>query len=160
VSENQTRDRKGQFGHALHPEAGGVSLGAASAGTESSRDEMVAARKELNARIGAMDVNEAAAALKRKFPKAHSIAAYRTSHQVFDPEEMTIQITDKENNRIWEGSRHKLPQLGSLSLIPDQYQAVESPLRTSAIPHHNHTWRHYSLYRMGAVTAEDLMEDE
>jgi hypothetical protein len=157
MTDNQPRDRKGQYGPTSHSEAANVSL--SGVGESQSREDLVAARKKLNAQIGAMDVTEAAEALKKRFPKAHSIAAYRTSHQIYDTEEMTVQINDKDRNRLWEGSREKLPQLGSLSLIPDKYQAEDSPLRTSAITHHNHNWRHYSLYKMEHLTPEDLMED-
>ncbi|MET4144150.1 hypothetical protein [Arthrobacter sp. UYCo732] len=121
-----------------------------------SRDELVAARRHLSAQIGAMDVTAAAKGLKKRFRGAHGISAYRSSNQVFDPEEMTIRISGKDGRTMWEGPRAKVAQLGTLSLIPDQYQEEDSPLRTSRVRGSNYSWRYYSIEKMAAVTPTDL----
>lgn len=126
---------------------------------EPSRDELAAQRRELNARIGAVDVTSAAAAVSRRFPDATTVTAFRSSHQVFDPDELTVRVTNQDNRPIWEGPRAQIPELGELSLIPDPYQRQDSPLRTSAVRHYNHTWRSYDLTKMAAVTAAELMEE-
>lgn len=147
----------GQFAADTHAEPE-LSLSGAAPQT---RDELVAARKVLSAQIGAMDVTTAAKGLKKRFRGAHGISAFRSSNQVFDPEEMTIRITDKDGHAMWEGPRAKVAQLGNLSLIPDKYQEEDSPLRTSRVRGINgNRWRYYSIEKMAALTPEDLMEDQ
>lgn len=146
----------GQFAAETHAEPS-LTL---SAEVPRTRDELVAARRELSAQIGAMDVTAAAKALKKRFRGAHGISAFRSSNQVFDPEEMTIRMTDENGRTMWEGPRGKVAQLGSLSLIPDRYQEEDSPLRTSRVRGINFSWRYYSIEKMTALTPEDLMENQ
>ena len=142
------KDERGDAHQALTPASG------------LSRSALVQQRSELNALIGAMDVTEAAAALKKRFPDARGVMAHLTKDAgLFGNgiEAQEIWVTGENGNPIWRGPRAKVAQLGTLTLIPDPYEADESPLRTSRIKHHNgHAWHHYSLDKMAAVTANDL----
>lgn len=142
----------GQFAPDSHAEPG-ITLGT----TPQSREDLVAARRVLDAEIGAMDVVAVAKALKKRFRGAKGISAYRSSSQVFDPDEMTIRITGEDGRTMWEGPRAKVAQLGNLSLIPDQYQHEDSPLRTSRVKGPNSSWRYYSIEKMTALKTEDLL---
>ncbi|MBG0739020.1 hypothetical protein IV500_06345 [Paeniglutamicibacter antarcticus] len=146
----------GQFAAGIHTEPE-LSLNTA---TPAICADLVAARRVLSAQVGAMDVTAAAKGLKKRFRGAHRISAYRSSSQIYDPEEMTVRITDRDDRTIWEGSRAKVAQLGSLSLIPDKYQEEDSPLRTSRVSGSNgNMWRYYSIDKMAALTPEDLAVD-
>lgn len=135
-----------------------------SATGEPTRAELAATYRRAAARIGALDVSTAAKALQKRFPSGHGVVGHLRGDRVSlgnSLEAQEVWITGADGNSIWRGPRTKVPQLGSLVLIPDPHHSEESPLRTSRIPHINgRAWHHYSLDKMAALTAEDLTEEQ
>jgi hypothetical protein len=117
-----------------------------------SRDELVSQRAALTAQIDALDLNEAAAAIRRKYPIAARIVATEGDY----PDEITLSFTDANGTVLWAGNSRDVPELKPFKLIPENYHQEKSPLRTCVEPRDEVWIRSYNLNKMAAVTAEDL----
>jgi hypothetical protein len=117
-----------------------------------SRAELVNKRKAITAEIDALDVNEAAAALRRRFPAAAKIEA------AAGEEETPCRIMDREGNDVWLGDIEDLPELDVLNLTPDKYYAGTNPLRTCTTQDDMAWIRRYDLDKMSDLTAAELLE--
>lgn len=119
-----------------------------------ARAELVDKRKAITAEIDALDVNEAAAALRKRFPSAHTIEA-----TAGEEDETPCRITDQEGNNVWLGDIEELPELDILNLTPDKHYAASNPLRTCTAPDDQAWIRRYELTKMSELTPQDLMEN-
>jgi hypothetical protein len=117
-----------------------------------ARAELVEQRKAITAEIDALDVNEAAAAIRKRFPSACTIEA-----TAGEEDETPCLITDREGNDVWRGDIEELPEMDSLNLTPDKYYAGTNPLRTCTTPNDQAWIRRYDLDKMSALTAAELM---
>lgn len=118
-----------------------------------SRAELVDQRKAITAEIDALDVNEAAAALRKRFPSAHTIEA-----TAGEEDETPCRITDKDGNNVWLGDIEELPELDMLNLTPDKHYAGTNPLRTCTAVDDQAWIRRYDLNKMSGLTAAELTE--
>jgi hypothetical protein len=117
-----------------------------------ARAELVDKRKSITAEIDALDVNEAAEAIRRRFPSAYTIEA-----TAGEEDETPCRITDREGNDVWRGDIEELPELDVLNLTPDKHYAGANPLRTCTAPDDQAWIRRYDLNKMSELTAGDLL---
>lgn len=116
------------------------------------RDELIDKRKAITAEIDALDVNEAATALHKRFPSAVSIEA-----TAGEEDETPCRITDASGADLWRGDIEELPELDILNLTPDKYFADVNPLRTCTAPDDQAWVRRYDLNKMSALNSKDLL---
>jgi hypothetical protein len=116
-----------------------------------SRAELVDKRKAIDAEIDALDVNEAAAALRRRFPSAATIQA------AAGEKETPCRIIDRDGNDVWAGDIEDLQELDTLNLTPDKHYAGTNPLRTCTTSDDMDWIRRYDLDKMSALKAGDLL---
>jgi hypothetical protein len=117
-----------------------------------SRAELVERRKAITAEIDALDVNDAAAAIRKRFPGACTIEA-----TAGEEDGTPCLITDREGSDVWRGDIEELHEMDSLNLTPDKYYAGSSPLRTCTAANDQAWVRRYDLDKMSALTAGDLL---
>jgi hypothetical protein len=117
-----------------------------------ARAELVDKRKAITAEIDALDVNQAASTLRRRFPSAAKIEA-----TAGEEDETLCRITDREGNDVWRGDIEELPELDILNLTPDKHFADSNPLRTCTAPDDQAWIRRYDLNKMSGLTAGDLL---
>lgn len=116
-------------------------------------DELVDQRDTLTAQIDAQRLNEAAAAIRRRYPTA----AYVEANEDF-PGEVKLTYWDEKDNVLGQGGLQEVQELGHFDLIPMNYDAEKSPLRFCVEHEHDAYRRTLVLDRMAAVTADDLLQ--
>ncbi|MET4144149.1 hypothetical protein [Arthrobacter sp. UYCo732] len=117
-----------------------------------ARSELVNKRRAITAEIDALDVNEAAAALRKRFPSAAVIEATAGEEQA-----TPCRLTDAHGTDLWRGDIEDLTELDALNLTPDKHYAGVNPLRTCTSPDDQAWIRRYDLDKMTELTAKDLL---
>ncbi|HEX9086747.1 MAG TPA: hypothetical protein VF867_04395 [Arthrobacter sp.] len=122
------------------------------------REALAADRRELDARIDALDTNAAAAGLRARFPTAFSIDAATTGE---DDGSLRVAVYAADGTTLWSGDPDNEDdplELEGLNLCPDKWAAEKSPLRHCTTDDDQAWVRRYDLTKMAALTAETLME--
>jgi hypothetical protein len=123
---------------------------------EPNRDELVAQRRELDARIDALDINAAAAGLRTRFPSAATIDATTTGE---GDGSLRVAIYAADGATLWSGDPDDEDdplELEGLNLVPDKYAAETSPLRHCTTDNDESWIRRYDLDKMSTLTAEQI----
>jgi hypothetical protein len=118
-----------------------------------SRDELIAQRDALTAQIDALSLNDAAAAIRRKHPTAAFVEAVEEY-----PDAVKLTCWDQDGKELGEVDSKDIPELSSFDLIPMNYDAERSPLRTCVEPGDDLYRRTYIVDKMAALTADDLLQ--
>lgn len=117
-------------------------------------DELVTRRDALTAQIDAQRLNAAAAAICRRHPGAVWLEVRNGSGSG----DSGVILWDRDDSELWLGGSDQFPELSSFDLVPMNFDAEKSPLRTCAEPGHDLYRRTYNLDAMAAVTADDLLQ--
>lgn len=116
-----------------------------------ARADLADKRRAITAEIDALDVNDAAAALRKRLPSAAVIEA------TVGDEETPARITDSDGATLWQGDLEELPELDLLNLTPDKHYAASNPLRTCTAPNDMSLVRRYDITKMYALNSKDLL---
>ena len=139
------------------PRTIGLDAGAAAGGP--SRSELVNQRRALTAEIDAMDVHGAAAGIQARYPTAATVEARTTGE---DGDVVWAEVRDAAGNLLTAGDTDDpefFTEFDQLNLVPNKYEKRASPLRNCTAENDSPYVRSYSLDKMAALTAEELMED-
>lgn len=126
--------------------------------TPEKREELLRQRREASAQLDAEDINDAAKAVRKWWPDAHSIVVHRAAgiESNLNPNAVEIWI-ETPKGRVTFGPRAGLRQVGNLRLIPEQFE--ESPLAPCRKRHHNGPrFFCYDLEKMATLTPEEILE--
>lgn len=117
-------------------------------------EELVAQRDAMTAQIDAHRLNDAANAIRQKHPGALWLEVRNGAGSG----DSGVILWDRDDNELWLGDSGQFPELSAFDLVPMNYDAEKSALRTCAEPGGDLYRRTYNLDRMAAVTANDLLQ--
>lgn len=122
---------------------------------QAERAALVASLRETQARIDALDINEAATALRRRYPTAATLEARTTG----EDDVVWAELRDADGTLLTAGDTDDpefFTELDQLDLVPDKYRVKTSPLRACTTDDDEPWLRRYDLDKMAALTADQI----
>lgn len=123
--------------------------------SSAERAALVASLRETQARIDALDINEAATALRRRYPTAATLEARTTG----EDDVVWAELRDADGALLTAGDTDDpefFTELDQLDLVPDKYRVKTSPLRACTTDDDEPWLRRYDLDKMAALTADQI----